>query len=121
MVLGFFNDDPRQPVVLGALFGSKNTPPSAVHDGSDKNTLRGLVTRSGLTLALDDDKKQLSLQMPSGAKLLMDDDGEAIVLSDKHGNKITLDKNGIALKSAKDLLLDASGNVTVKGAKIDLN
>jgi hypothetical protein len=59
--------------------------------------------------------------MPSGAKLLMDDDGEAIVLSDKHGNKITLDKNGIALKSAKDLLLDASGNVTVKGAKIDLN
>ncbi len=121
VVLGFFNDDPRQPVVLGALFGSKNTPPDAVHDATDKNTLRGLVTRSGLTLALDDDKKQLSLQMPSGAKLLMDDDGEAIVLSDKHGNKITLDKNGIALKSAKDLLLDASGNVTVKGAKIDLN
>jgi Rhs element Vgr protein len=121
VVLGFFNDDPRQPVVLGALFGSKNTPPAAVHDATDKNTLRGLVTRSGLTLALDDDKKQLSLQMPSGAKLLMDDDGEAIVLSDKHGNKITLDKNGIALTSAKDLQLEASGNVTVKGVKIDLN
>jgi len=121
VVLGFFNNDPRQPVVLGALFGSKNTPPAAVLDASDKNTLRGLVTRSGLTLALDDDKKQISLQMPSGAKLLLDDDGEAIVLSDKHGNKITLDKSGIAIASAKDLQLQAEGNVTVKGSKIDMN
>ncbi|GCL60929.1 type VI secretion system tip protein VgrG [Pseudaquabacterium pictum] len=121
VVLGFFNDDPRQPVVLGALFSSKNTPPAAVLDSSNKNNLRGLVTRSGLTLAMDDDKKQLSLQTPSGAKLLMDDEGEAIVISDKHGNKITLDKNGIAIESAKDLQAKASGDVVVKGSKIDLN
>lgn len=122
VVVGFFNDDPRQPVVLGALFGSKNPPPEAVHDTSNKNNLRGLVTRSGLTLALDDDKKQLSLQTPSGAKLLFDDDGEAIVLSDKHGNKITLDKDGVCITSAKDFQVKAgSGNVTVKGSKIDLN
>ncbi len=121
VVLGFFNDDPRQPVVLGALFGSQNTPPQAVHDASDKNTLRGVVTRSGLMLALDDDKKQLSLQTPSGAKLLLDDEGEAIVISDKHGNKITLDKSGISITSAKDFKLDASGNVTIQGSKIELN
>lgn len=121
VVLGFFNDDPRQPVVLGALFSSKNTPPAAVLDTSANNNLRGLVTRSGLTLALDDEKKQLSLKTPSGAQLLMDDDGEAIVISDKHGNKITLDKNGIAIESAKDLQAKASGNVVVKGSKIDLN
>ena len=122
VVLGFFNDDPRQPVVLGALFGSKNTPPDAITDSSDKNNLRGLVTRSGLTLGLDDEKKQLSLQTPSGAKLLLDDEAEAIVISDKHGNEITLDKGGISIKSAKDFLLDAGGgNVSVKGSKIDLN
>jgi Rhs element Vgr protein len=121
VVLGFFNDDPRLPVVLGALFSSKNAPPAAVLDASDKNNLRGFVTRSGLTLALDDEKKQLSLQTPSGAKLLLDDDGEAIVLSDKHGNKITLDKDGITIASAKDFKVDASGNVVVKGSKIDLN
>ena len=121
VVLGFFNDDPRHPVVLGALHSSKNTPPAAVLDGSDKNTLRGLVTRSGLTLALNDEKKQLSLQTPSGAQLLMDDEGEAIVISDKHGNKITLDKNGIAIESAKDLQAQASGNVVVKGSRVDLN
>ena len=121
VVLGFFNDDPRQPVVLGALFGSKNPPPSAVYDSSDKNNLRGLVTRSGLSLLMDDDKKQLSLQTPSGAKLLLDDDGEAILISDKHGNKITLDKDGIRITSAKDFQVEASGNVTVKGGKIDLN
>jgi Rhs element Vgr protein len=121
VVLGFFNDDPRQPVVLGALFGSKNPPPSAVYDSSDKNNLRGLVTRSGLSLLMDDDKKQLSLQTPSGAKLLLDDDGEAILISDKHGNQITLDKDGISITSAKDFKVQANGNVTVKGTKIDLN
>ena len=56
-----------------------------------------------------------------GAKLLLHDDGDAIVLSDKHGNKITLDKDGVSIASAKDFKVDASGNVTVKGSKIDLN
>ncbi len=121
VVLGFFNDDPRQPVVLGALFGSKHAPPQAVHDTSDKNNLRGVVTRSGLTLALDDDKKQISLQTPSGAKLLLDDDGEAIVISDKHGNQITLDKDGIRISAAKDFQVQASGKVTIEGSTIDLN
>lgn len=121
VVLGFFNDDPRQPVVLGALFGSKKVPPAAIVDTSSKNTLRGLVSRSGLTFGLvDEDKPQLYLETPGGAKLLLDDDQQAIVLSDPHGNKLTLDKDGITLVSAKDFKVDASGNVEIRGAKVDL-
>ena len=28
VVVGFFNNDPRQPIILGALYGSMNTPPA---------------------------------------------------------------------------------------------
>jgi Rhs element Vgr protein len=121
VVMGFFNQDPRQPVILGSMFGSANKPPAAIVDASDKNLLRGLVTRKGMTLAFsDDDKPKLFLQTPGGAKILLDDDQEAIEISDKHKNKITLDKNGITIASGKDFKLDAKGNVELKGTKVDL-
>lgn len=121
VVLGFFNQDPRMPVVLGSMYGSKNKPPADIVDDSDKNLLRGLVTKKGLTLAfVDDDKAQLYFKTPGGAQVLLDDDQEAIVISDQHGNKLTLDKNGMTLASAKDFKLDASGNVEIKGSKVDL-
>jgi len=121
VVLGFFNDDPRQPVILGSLFGSKNAPPADIVDDSDKNLKRGLVTKSGITIGLlDDNKAKLFLKTPGGQQVMLDDDAQAIELSDQHGNKLILDKNGISLKSAKDLKFEASGNVEIKGAKVDL-
>ena len=48
------------------------------------------------------------------------DDSEMVEISDQHGNSITMDKNGIALKSAKDLVIEASGNVEIKGSKVDV-
>lgn len=121
VVLGFFNQDPRMPVVLGSMFGSKNKPPADIADTTDKNLRRGLVTKKGLTLAfVDDDKAQLYLQTPGGSKVLLDDDAELVALSDKHGNKLTLDKDGVTIVSAKDFLVDAKGKVEIKGSKVDL-
>lgn len=122
VVLGFFNQDPRMPVVLGSLFSSKMAPPAAVMDDSDKNLLRGLVTRKGLTLAFnDDDKPQVWLQTPGKAKLMLDDDAEAVVLSDAHGNTLTMDKDGITLFSKKDITLQTdAGKVTLQGSQIEM-
>jgi uncharacterized protein involved in type VI secretion and phage assembly len=121
VVLGFFNQDPRMPVVLGSMYGSKNNPPADIADTTDKNLRRGLVTKKGLTLAfIDDDKAQLYLQTPGGSKILLDDDGELVALSDKHGNKLTLDKDGVTIVSAKDFKVEAKGNVEIKGSKVDL-
>ena len=121
VVLGFFNQDPRMPVVLGAMYSSKNKPPAALVDADDISLRRGLVTKKGLTLAfVDADKPQLLLQTPGGSKILLDDDGELVALSDKHGNQIRLDKDGLTLTSAKDFKLDAKGKVEIKGSKVDL-
>ena len=121
VVVGFFNEDPRQPVILGALYSSKNTPPEDCAEITEDNLKKGIITKGGTKILFNDDKKaSLSFETASKNKILLDDDKELIEISDKHGNKITLDKDGINLASAKDLKLTASGNVEIKGAKVDV-
>lgn len=120
VVVGCLHDDPRQPVVLGSLHSGKNTPPTSLTDDTADDALSGFFTRSGLSLVLDDKKKSLLIKTPAGHQVLLDDDAKSLGLKDSHGNEITLDKDGVRIKSVKDLAFEASGNVTVKGSKIDL-
>lgn len=121
VVVGFLNNDPRHPVILGALFGSKNAPASSMGEPSAENELKGIVTKKGTTLGfVDSDKASVFIETAGKNKLLIDDDEEAISISDQHGNSIILNKDGIVLKSAKDLKIDAAGNVEIKGSKVEV-
>jgi Rhs element Vgr protein len=121
VVVGFFNNDPRQPIVLGALFGSKNAPPKDVSQLTDKNVHKAIVTKKGTTIGfVDEDKSSVYIQTPGKNKITIDDRDEAVKIEDQHGNSITLNKDGIAIKSAKDLRFEASGNVEIKGSKVDV-
>jgi Rhs element Vgr protein len=119
VVVGFFNDDPRKPVIIGALFNAKNAVPAPFKLDKD-NFTKGLVTKKGTIIGFDDDKTTVFIETPKSLKILLDDDGEKIVMSDKNKNTITMDKDGISLKSGKDLKLEASGNVEIKGSKVDV-
>jgi Rhs element Vgr protein len=122
VVVGFFNQDPRHPVILGSLYSSKNAPPDALAQDDKENKAKGIVTASGIKMLWKEgDKPTLSFELPSGAKLSLDDDKESILISDKHGNTIVLDKGGIAIVSGKDFKVDAgSGNVEIAGSQVDL-
>jgi len=120
VVIGFLADDPRQAIVLGSLHGAKNTPPKPVGGPTDDNHHRAIVSKSGTTIAFDDDKNSLTLKTPGNNTIVVDDDAKSITIEDEHGNKLTLDKDGITLKSAKDLKLDASGKIEIKGASVDI-
>jgi Rhs element Vgr protein len=118
VVLGFFNEDPRQPVILGALFNSKNTPPDSFKLEKDNKT-KGLVTKKGTIIGFDDDKETVFIQTKNN-KILLDEKEKQILFTDANNNTITMDKNGITLKSGKDFKIDASGNVEIKGSKVDV-
>lgn len=120
VVVGFFNDDPRHAVILGAMYGSKNTPPKDVSKLTKDNFKKSIVTKKGTTIEFDDEKVTVFIQTPGKNKILLDDDKKAVVLSDQHGNIVTMDDKGIVIKSAKDFKIDASGNVEIKGAKVDV-
>jgi uncharacterized protein involved in type VI secretion and phage assembly len=123
VVVGFLADDPREPVVLGALFGSKNAPHDPFATATAENGAKGFGSANvALEIVDTDDQAALALKAKkSSLTLALKDGAESITLADGNGNKLVFDKNGIHLVSAKDLKVEASGNVTVKGTQIALN
>ncbi len=118
VVLGFFNEDPRQPVIIGALFSSKNTPPDSFKLEKENKT-KGLVSKKGTVIGFDDEKETVFIETAKN-KILLDEKEKKILISDGNKNTITMDKDGITIKSGKDFKIDASGNVEIKGSKVDV-
>jgi Rhs element Vgr protein len=115
VVLGFINDDPRAPVILGML-NSSSKP--AGFTAADDNNEKGFVTRSGMKLVFDDDKISFTIETPAGNSLVLSDDEKGILMTDENKNSIEFSKDGITIKSGKDLILEAKGDVKVKGVNV---
>ena len=121
VVVGFLNDDPRQAVILGALYSSVNTPPEAMAELSEDNINKGIVTKKGTTIQfVDDENPSLVIQTAAENKVMLSDDEEIIAISDQHGNTITLSADGIEIVSAADLKIEASGNIEITGSEVDV-
>ena len=117
VVLGFINDDPRYPVILGSLYGSKNTPPVA---RDEDNSVKGFVSKYGLKLLFDDEEEQISILTSAENRIVINDIEKFIEINDINGNSIKLDENGIVMNVAKDLVIKATGNVSIKGKNIKI-
>ena len=121
VVVGFFNNDPRQAVILGGLHGPKNTPPENFSELTQENKTKVLVTKTGTIFGFMDDKKgSVFIETAGGARVLLDDSAKSLELIDQNGNELKMDKDGIKIKTAKDLKIEATGNVEIKGAKVDI-
>lgn len=110
VILGFFNNDPSCPVILGSLYSSKHVPP---YEPSAENNVKALVTRSKLKMEFDDDKKVITLITPGANKVVISDDAKSILLQDQNGNKVELGPDGIVLDSPKDITIKAGGKVVI--------
>lgn len=118
VLVGFVNQDPCHPVVLGSLYGSKHKPP---FEYTAENNKKAIVTRSKMRIEFDDEKKAITLVTPGKNQIEIDDDGKCIKLCDQHKNEIVMDSNGIMLSSGKDIVLKAKGNVKMDAtAKVEI-
>lgn len=121
VVVGFFNDDPRQAVILGSMYSSANAVPDNIGEPAEDNLTKGFVTKTGTTIRLvDDDKPAIHIHTAADNKIVIDDAAESIVISDQHGNAITMDAAGIKLETGGDFIIDAGGNVEIKGSAVDV-
>jgi Rhs element Vgr protein len=118
VVVGFLQQDPDHPVVLGSCNSSAR---ASAEPGKDDNNKKGWVSREKLKLTFDEDKKVVELETPGGNKLTLSDDAKGIALVDQNGNKLTLDDKGITVESAKDMIFKApSGDVKISGKNAEL-
>lgn len=116
VVLGYLNDDPRNPIVLGML-NSSNKP--APLQAADANPQKGFFTRAKLKLWFDDEKKTITVETPGGNSILLSDEDGAITLKDQNGNKLILDAAGVTIESAKDVSIKASsGDIKLDGTNV---
>ena len=116
VIVGFLNDDPRHPIVLGMCHSSAKPAPEPP---SDDNHIKGYVTREEMKLLFDDEKKIISIETPNGNRMDLTEDEGAIKLEDENGNKLVLNSDGILLESAKDIILKATGDVKIEGVNIE--
>jgi Rhs element Vgr protein len=117
VIVGFLNDDPRYPVVLGMCHSSANPAPEPA---KDKNHRKGYVSREKMKFNFDDEKKIITFETPAGNKILLSEDDKGILLSDQNGNKVTMNDSGISVESSKDLVLKASKDVKIEGVNINV-
>lgn len=118
VVLGFLNDDPCYPIILGMLYSSNIQPP---YPPDHKNEIKAFVTKNDLKIEFNDGDKVLSIKTPGGNEFVLSDKDKSITLKDQHGNKIEMTDAGIALNSAKDIEIKAAGTTTVQGAMVMIN
>jgi Rhs element Vgr protein len=115
VLLGFLNDDPREPVVLGYLH-SQDAKKSPLPEKAN-NLEYGFVTHEKLKLIFDDTNKKLTISVPGAAgekTIVINDDSGAIEIKDDNQNSIKMDSSGITIKAG-------SGNVTIKGTMVMIN
>lgn len=117
VVLGFFHDDPAQPVVLGMLHSSAKPP---ALEPTEDNNQKGYLSRSGISLLFDDGKKTVTLKTPAGNRLSLSDDEGGLLFEDQNGNKLVLNGDGIAVTSAKSVEIKAKTDLKAESANANI-
>jgi Rhs element Vgr protein len=112
VVLGFLNDDPRYPVILGMLYSSKLKP---AYTPDSQNKIKAIVTKNELKIEFNDTDKVLTIKTPAGNEFVLSDQDKSVSLKDQNGNKLVMDNSGITINSMKDVIIKATGKVDIQG------
>ncbi|MCB0632246.1 MAG: type VI secretion system tip protein VgrG [Saprospiraceae bacterium] len=128
VVIGFFNDDPRYPVILGSVYSSGRAFPNQPEEG---NNLKAFISREQMKMTFDEEKKVITITTPGNNQLVFSDEDQGVTLSDQNGNSIKLSPSGIEINSASNITIKASESIsmdgptgitaTASGGAIDLN
>lgn len=122
VVLGFLDDDPRKPVVLGSLYSHLPPPEKTEESEESSGEIKGFFARNDFSLVFDESTDTVTIQTPEEQKIVLSDkedsNGGFISIEDAHGNYIRMDKDGITLFSNKDLNLEAKKNINIKGVNV---
>lgn len=137
VIVAFEHGSPQVPFVLGVLWNGKDKPPATNSDG--KNNIRMLKSRSGHVVRLDDtdgaekieiidksaknsiviDAKQNTVTITCEADLVLESTNGKVVL---RGTSVEVAaKSALNLASNGTAEVKASGQLTLKGAMVNIN
>lgn len=112
VVIGFVDQNPNLPVVLGSLYSNKQPASQSL---SDDNNIKGIYLKSGIKLEINEEDKIVTLETPGSNKLILNDKDGKIEMDDANGNQIVMDNQGITIKSAGNVSIEATQDMKLKG------
>lgn len=117
VLIGFLNEDPNYPVILGGLHSSaKATPLQQKNDNHEK----GLQTRSEMKWMWNDEKKSFTTETPAGKKIIVDEDAGEIQIADENGNKFLMNADGITIEATKAINIKAGTDLKMEALNAEL-
>lgn len=115
VILGFINEDPRFPVILGSMYSSSKHKPFTGLDPNQKNSLKAIVSRSGMYVQFDDENIVYTVNTPAKNTMIISDKDKKITIKDQHSNSIEMSADGITIKSPKDITIEADQSLKLTG------
>ena len=115
VVIGFLDNDPTHPVILGSLYSSA-IPLQSEHTPDDKNTFKAFSTSEGkMKIEFEDVKKIITVITPNKHTIVISDDKDSITIEDPvNKNKMVMDSKGILLEADKDITLKSKANIVME-------
>lgn len=117
VILGFINEDPRYPVILGSLYSSTTIKPFTGLDPNEKNSIKAIVSKSGISVQFDDENKIWTVATPNKNTIIISDKDKKITIQDENENSIVMSSSGIDMTSKNNINISADQNVTIKGTQ----
>lgn len=117
VIVGFLNEDPRFPIILGSLYSNDKLKPFEAIEPNEKNTKKAIVSKSGIKVVFDDEKKDLIITTPANNTLTLSDNDKQVTLQDQNNNSIVMSESGIEIKSVKSISIQSDQNLTLKGTQ----
>lgn len=140
VMVGFMHGDFNYPIVVGGVWNGQNKiPPEGGSAGNgEKPQVRSIHSTNGHKITMyDNADKKIEIITTDGQSIILDDKNKKIEIKASSG-KITLEQGKISIEhsggelavktgsnmkweAGGNIEITASGNVTIKGAMVDLN
>lgn len=131
VLVAFEHGDPRRPYIIGALWSTADPPPDNIGDAA-ANDIRVIVSRSKHMIVLDDTpgkEKVIIVDKDNKRKVIIDSANSKIEVICDQGNvevkaatgDVKVEAVNVSVKATAELKLEATGNVTIKGAMVNIN
>lgn len=117
VILGFLDDNPSAPIILGSMYSKKNVSPFTP---DEDNTHKKILTKSELEIDFNEEDKVITIQTPGKNIIVISDEDKGVTITDQNENQIKMDDSGITIESKKAMTIKAADDLEISAKNITM-
>lgn len=117
VILGFLDDHPSAPIILGSVYSKKNVAPLTP---DAENTHKTLLTKSKLEIDFNEEDKIITIQTPGKNIIVISDKDKGVTITDQNNNQIQMNDSGVTIESKSAMTIKAADDLTISAKGITM-